>query len=295
MTEQYFLQEAFNMSGEFEILIVGGDKRMQMLGKILTERGYYCIRENRDFSTALSLLDKARVVVLPIPVSKDGINIFSDNTEFRLSLTDVFNTLKSGQIVVSGGISGKYCENLEGNGVHCFNLNNCEEFTVYNAYLTAQGALKLLLDNTQSYVNGKYVLVTGFGRVAKALCAALKGLNMHIIVAARNRVQLCEAECMGYKTIYKDNISNDVFMFDYIFNTIPYPVFSKDDIRMFKKGCIYFELASHPYGASAEDFISENKKYVPAPALPGKYTAYSAAEKIADYFEFVYKRGETHG
>ena len=273
------------MSENFEILIVGGDKRMQMLGAILTVRGHYCIRENKDCNIALSLIDKAKVVVLPLPVTKDGVNIFSDNIDFKLSLKDVFPALKPGQLVVSGGIGAKFSEKSESNGVRFFNLSDCEAFTVYNAYLTAQGALRLLLDNTQSYINGKIVLITGFGRVAKALCSVLKGLNMRICVAARNNVQLCEAKCLGYNALDINEISEEIYLFDYIFNTVPHQIFSRQIIKGIKKECIYFELASRPFGASEDDFTAENKKYILASALPGKYTAYSAAEKIADYVE----------
>ena len=60
-------------------------------------------------------------------------------------------------------------------------------------------------------------------------------------------------------------------------------------------GCVYFELASSPFGASVDDFCREGKMHIPASALPGKYTAYSAAEIIAGYVEDFIKRGETYG
>lgn len=265
------------------ILIVGGDLRQKHLEDILTEKGYICKRENTDADNAYSELTEAPAVILPVPVSSDGKHIYSDNPSFNLDISDFLNCIKPEQLVLGGMIKGEIKEIFERNNVVYKDVCRFEHFTKYNAFLTVQGAVKLLLDTSDRLISGKKVLITGFGRIGKALAQTLKSMNMDVFVAARSKEQLTESVCTGYKAIHLKDLSSVIYLFDYIFNTVPENIFTESDVSHIRPDSIYFELASKPYGAEKTYFLKENKRYVFGGGLPGKYVARSAAEIIAEF------------
>lgn len=273
------------MLNDKKVLIVGGDSRQKLLNEILSEKGYSCKRENSDASMAFESLTQASVVIFPVPVTTDEKYVYSDNSAFKLVLSDFLNKISPEQFVLGGMFKGEAKEILEKNNVPYKDLGTFEHFTVYNAFLTAQGALKLLLEGTNSIITGKKVLITGFGRIGKALANLLKSLNMEVYIAARNENQLTEADCLGCKTIHINNLNAVIYLFDFIFNTVPHNIFSESDISHIRPDCTYFELASKPFGAKKEHFEEKGKKYVAGGGLPGKFVAYSAAQKIGELVE----------
>lgn len=168
--------------------------------------------------------------------------------------------------------------------LNSFDLLTSEIFELENGYLTSQGALRLLLDNTEEALNGKAVLVTGYGRIAVPLSEKLKNLNMKVTVAARNKIQLKTAELSGLQTVNLEKL-NDISGFDYVFNTVPCRVFDEKLIATADKNSIYFELASAPFGAEKKYFENLNLKYILCASLPGKLLPASSAKLIKDYIE----------
>lgn len=273
------------MLSDKKLLIVGGDLRQELLYEILNNKGYYCTRENSKESSAFERLVQASVIILPVPVSSDGKNVYSDNSDFKLDLSEFSKKISPRQLVLGGMFKRENKDIFNKNNVIYKDFGSFEHFLSYNAFLTAQGALRLLFDNTNSLLTGKRVLVTGFGRIGKALSNMLKNLNMEVFVAARNDVQLTEAVCLGYKTVRINDISSVIYLFDFIFNTVPENIFTECDIYHMRTGCTYFELASEPFGAKKEHFDRSDKKYVAGGGLPGKYVSYSAAKKIGELVE----------
>ncbi|MBQ8503775.1 MAG: hypothetical protein IJ491_05805 [Clostridia bacterium] len=270
-----------------KILIIGGDSRQKHLTDILSQKGYNCQRENCTVGNVYSGLKNAKVVILPIPFSSDGKLIYSDNPDFKLDAAELSEFIKPEQLVFGGMIKGEVKDIFERNNVIYKDICDYGYFIKFNAFLTAQGALRLLLNNTGSLIVGKKVLITGFGRVGKALALILKNVNMDVYIAARSKEQLVEADCLGLKTVNLKEMSTVIYLFDYIFNTVPENIFSEADISCQKDDSIYFELASKPFGAEKSFFAKENKKYVFAGGLPGKYVARSAAGIIAELVEHM--------
>ncbi len=267
------------------IIIIGGDKRQSYLYDILKSRGFDCLYENSGGQEALEKLKDCKYAILPIPVSRDGKYIYSSNSDFKLEATAVIDTLTVEQVVFGGSFGENLSCALDKKNVLYIDMNKNEDFLTYNAYLTAQGALCLLLNSTDRLITGKKVLITGFGRVAKALASALKGLNTDVYVCARNNNQLTEAGCMGYKTFELKSLGSVIYLFDYVFNTVPEKLFTENDISHLGDDSIYFELASKPFGANKDDFLKLNKQHKAADALPGRYLSFSAGERIAAFIE----------
>ena len=262
-------------------IIIGGDKRQRVLGQTLEESGkkvfYMANSENLDN------IDDYTHIILPVPVTRDGINIYSDDKNFKLSLEMLIEKITSAQKVFGGGIPSVIAAALKNKGVTCSDFLKNERFLVDNALLTSQGALRLLLTSTEKYIPLSRILIIGFGRVAAALAAVLKALNAEIYIATRNPFQLESASCLGYQTVNLANLTQVIADFDFIFGTVPHTVLKGEIVSAIKDDSIYFELASKPFTACEDDFRTCGKRYVDGGALPGKYLSEASGRLIAEY------------
>lgn len=265
-------------------LIIGGDKRMKVLYEALLSNGKETLylgnlKELSAFSDYASYSN----IILPVPVSRDGRKIFSSDEDFSLTFEKLTELISPECTVFGGNFHGRLKALLENKNIEYRDLMTDESFLVSNAYLTAQGALRLLLENTEDYIVGKKVLIIGFGRVAIALSSILKAAGTEVYIAARNPVQLRNASCLGYKTVKLSNTGAYLCFFDYIFGTVPSKVLTEKEISLINDDSVYFELASAPFTADKEDFRAQRKKYVNGGALPGKYLSIASGRLIADY------------
>lgn len=263
------------------IIIIGGDKRQKVLCSILSGQGYSCRHIASDEELMKEgCIGKGDAVILPIPVTKDKENIYSSDSGVKIKIADVMSATDSSNLVFGGGIPKTLTAYLEEKEVAYLDYLDCTEAALYNAYLTGIGAVKLLYERTEGDVSGKKALVTGYGRVARFTARMLSKAGCDVYVGARDKLQLAEAECTGYKAIELNKLSSFIYLFDYIFNTVPENIFTFDDVHHMKG--LYFELASAPFGVRSEYFKGREKTYVCGGALPGRYLPHSAAEKLAE-------------
>lgn len=264
------------------IVILGGDNRQRYLSQILKSEfeKLYDINSGSEESV-LNEISKADVVVFPIPVSKVSGFVYSDNSDLQISKEKVLNKIKKGAVVFGGGFTAEDRDFFEEEGLEYHDMLMNEAFLMENAYLTAEGALKLLLENTEETLFNKTVLITGYGRIAEFLSEILFNLKMRVTVAARNEVQLKTAEKKGYNILNLNELKS-LKDFDYIFNTVPSRIFNKSMLEPESKS-VYFELASAPFGVDKSDFISSGITFVHGASLPGRYFPVTSASLIAEY------------
>ena len=264
-----------------KILILGGDERQRKLGKLFLRDGYdvTCFTDEYEAEKLKESLKESSAVILPLPVSRDGVTVYSDK-ELPIPIETVIGEMNSGKTLFGGIIRDNLKEKLAETNIPYFDYYADEAFVGFNAYLTAQCALRLMLENTDEYLVSKRVLVTGFGRVAKALASLLKRNGLDVYVAARNETQKATAYALGYKVLDIYDLGSVIRIFDFTLNTVPHRVFGEREVSLMKDGSLYIELASKPYGAKPEHFEKHGKRYFPAASLPGKYCSQSAAEAI---------------
>ena len=272
------------MKKDKSVLIIGGDKRQKLLLKLLSEDGYNATHINENTENFYDVISSNDIIFLPLPVSKDRVHIYSDTDNFRLKISDAVKSIKNTSAVFGGGIPKEVRDYFEDESIEYHDCLISELFELQNAFFTVQGALKLLLDNTEDYLLGKTVLITGFGRIATALSEMLKNLNMKVTVAARNELQLKTAKLSGFQTINLKELRN-LSGFDFIFNTVPYRIFDEKTVSLADRKCVYFELASAPFGVDRELTQKYDIRYVQGGALPGKYLPISSAKLLKEYME----------
>ena len=157
-----------------------------------------------------------------------------------------------------------------------------EAYARKNAALTAEGAVFAAMRETKSALMDCRCLVIGYGRIGQSLTEKLRGLDAQTHVSAR-RAESRVAAGEGSMDISK--IQEKIANYDMVFNTVPSPVLSGDILKNAKKDCIFFELASPPYGIDFDAAKELGLKTCLESGIPGRYCPRSAAQILLEFIE----------
>lgn len=197
---------------------LGGDARMRACAEGALQKGHsvaslssfgegVCVPSIQELCAFCELL------VLPSPASRDGTLIAGTDIPFsRLPL--------SSHHAVFGGFMPK---SWKTKGGYLYDCAESESFLLQNAALTADGAIATALSASGRAFFGTSIAVLGYGRIAKLLCARLRGFGVPVTVYARRAEARSEARLYGLHA--KPLSSHTVFSEEMIFNTVPEPVF----------------------------------------------------------------------
>ena len=243
-------------------LIAGGDLRQLYLARSLArENKVYaiCFDEACEIDKSVipiddlvQLKEPIDYIVLPLPVSNNGITVNTPLSKKLLSISEVLE--KAGEhTIVFGGKIGQplknYCERHQ---IELIDYFEREELAVLNAVPTAQGAVQLAMEELPTTLFGAHCLVTGFGRISKVLVKLLTAMGAKVTVAARKFSDLAWAEIYGCRAVHMSELSKAVDQCDLIFNTVPYKLFDYRVLSKLKDGCLVIDLASKPGGGNRE-------------------------------------------
>lgn len=272
-------------------LIIGGDKRQMYIKKYIESKfgEVFHLYSPADI-WVLDETEKYSHIILPVPFSKDRETVYTDGGAC-IRVDEVISRVSSCHTVFGSGFGSDTLDKLEDKGVEYHDFMRDKILKRANAYLTAQGVLRLMLDDTQDCITGKKALIIGFGDVGDTLAEKLRALGLEVYITARNRHKLSLAEYSGYKTMTLPASRSSVYLFDYIFGTVPVNLLGADDIRLMKNDSTYIELASPPYTAEASAFEVYNKKYILGASLPGRFLPMASGRLLAEYISAELQRG----
>lgn len=160
---------------------------------------------------------------------------------------------------------------------HGWDYMKYESYVLKNAFLTAEGAVTLIEENTNYSLYRAKVLILGYGRIGKALHNILKGYGADITVCSRSSESEADSVFNGAKHIRFDELkaNNDA---DIIINTVPHPVLTKPELSAVKKEAVILDLASFPGGIDTHVADSMGLMVLNGRRMPARY-----AEKTAGY------------
>jgi len=268
------------MTDLFDFLIVGGDMRMKHLEKMLIEDGYKVKSIFTDNSSADIAATVADNIILPAPCSKADGSLNAPFSDVKLSVVEIIEKFAKCKRVFGGMVAPVIKEKCQNMGVHCFDYMQCESLTIRNAQATAEGALKVAIENTDYTLCGSKVLVSGYGRIGKLLSRYLKALGADVTVEARKETDLAWIIANGYKALPLNQLRYNTGHFDIIFNTVPYEIFTEREIINMNRNLVYIELASLPGGIDEIAAKRKKIKIIKAASLPGKTAPQTSAEAI---------------
>ncbi|MFR5876175.1 MAG: NAD(P)-dependent oxidoreductase [Eubacterium sp.] len=163
-----------------------------------------------------------------------------------------------------------------------------EVFQLKNAYLTAEAALALTIDESESSLINSSLLIVGYGRIGKALHKYLSAFTSNITVCARNEQARALALSNNAKTIDFSELKN-CSNYDVIYNTVPHPVFNEQELSSVSRDSLIIDLASFPGGVDKHIAKSKGVNLIIARGLPGKYSPKAAGIVVAQTIDKMIK------
>lgn len=266
--------------------VVGGDMRQVYLARAIAGDGFPVVAACLEKAEGLpgqaglsELCRQADVILLPLPASRDGVYLNAPLAAEPVELGEGFAGLFAGRQVL-GGMTGKLLGSASGWArAEVRDYYQREELLVGNAVLTAEGAVGAAIAGHPGSVNGSRCLVTGFGRIGKALCLCLRGLGAHVDCAARKAHDLTAIQALGCGALRYGEIGGG---YDLIFNTVPHMVLEAPALSKQGPGCLLLELASAPGGIDGEAARRLGLQVRQEPSLPGRMSPKRAAELIKE-------------
>lgn len=272
-------------------IFIGGDLRQARLADMLYEDGNsvgaYGIDFAAEFKNDITIytslnraVKSAQYVILPLPYSKDGVNINAPFSDKQIEIQDIVKYIRSDNMVIGGKLDSNITDALDKKNIKYYDVMEYEELAVYNSIPTAEGALQIAMEETDRTIHNSRCLIIGFGRIGEILAKILMALGAEITVSARKIKDFSWMFVYGYNQIKTSEIAKNINKFDIIFNTVPAEVINEAVLRKVKKDALIIDLASAPGGV---DFDAAKKlpvKMISALSLPGKVAPASAGEYL---------------
>ncbi len=281
--------------------VIGGDLRSAYLAGLLAADGYKVITSGFDStdlppcvtgctnpSQAVALAD---CVILPMPVSSDGTTLNAPFSRVRITLDQVLGSVKHAQYLVGGSVTAEVLEEVERRGLTIHDYLKREELAVLNSVPTAEGAVQLAMEELPITISGSHCLITGYGRIGRALARLLIVMGANVTVAARSFSDLAWAGSQGCAAVELSQLA-DAGDFDVIFNTVPALLFDREVLKRLDKNTLLIDLASRPGGVDFTAAADLQIKTVWALSLPGRVAPKSAGEIIKNTILNMIKEGQ---
>ena len=256
-----------------EIGIIGNDLRMNYLKKLYLEEGYDVIEDYKYSSNVIS----------PIPFTRDDEYITGTN----IKILDIVEHLKDTNVCIfSGSVPDEFCELFKENNIKCYDLLKFEDIAILNDIPTAEGAIYTAMEKTNITICNSNCLILGNGKIGKILSKMLNGIGAKVTVCARKDKDFAYIKSMGYEAVSFSNLSNYLNKFDYIFNTVPSLILTKDKLAIVKKEVCIIDLASVE-GVDYNYAKNNNINLIKALALPTKIAPLSAAVYLKNKIDML--------
>ena len=273
-----------------KISIIGGDLRISKLAEMLIDEGvevFTYALEKSDLSeeykckTMQEAIDKSDIILGPIPFSSNRKTINNPFSDEKIEAIDLIDRL-SGKTLIAGAIKQEVYDLATEKNVRIIDILKREELAVLNAVSTAEGTIKIAIEETPKNLHGSNILVMGFGRIGKILSNMLKGLGAKVSCEARKNSDLAWIKAYGYEPVPLTELKEELQKFDLIINTIPYIVLDKDNLENVREDALVIDLASNPGGVDREAIKEKQIKFIWALSLPGKVAPITSAEFIKE-------------
>lgn len=274
-----------------QVAVIGGDKRNSYIAELFNANGYKTVVSALDGPdsiehVSLDMAMKSNVIVLPVPVTRDGVHL---NSSQSVELVDIISKVRKSSLVLGGVMNDMLAQALTIKGATVVDYFDNDSVAVANSVPTAEGAVALAIENSDVMLSGSNCLVVGCGRVGKAMSRLLKAMGAEVTVSSRRVKHKVWAALNGCKSAETAQLADKLERFDFIFNTIEYRIFDADNLGKLRTDTVLIELASNALGVDLEAAKSLNLNVIYAPALPGRFSPKSAAEILFSRMQAIIK------
>lgn len=248
-----------------QITVIGGDSRLKTAAEILKSDGFTV---NFTDSYTEKEAQNSDVLLLPVPTTRNSKTVFAPLAKKEVLLSDIERLTKNGTLILT-------C-NYMFEGKNCIDYGKDDAYCLLNAIPTAEGAIKLAIENTPFTLWGSRVLVIGCGRTGKILADRLKNIGCRVTVSARKQSDFALISAAGCRCEYTADIPKSL-NYDIIFNTVDVKVIPDDAFKECTASLIIDLSSKGGFDISTAQRCGITA--IKAPGLPGK-TAPETAGKI---------------
>ncbi len=276
-----------------KIAVIGGDKRQLSCAVHLKKAGYEVaifgfgndddLGECTRYSSLKDATTGAIALVLPLPVANNGIYV-TDNkcNDWFISFEELFLNIDKKCVVFAGKCNERIISVAKKHEIKVIDVLCLDEFVIANAYLTAESAVGVAMNELHYSIKEYPILVMGYGRIGKSLCHILKAMGCSVFASARKKNDLLWIRAFGYSAIDTSKIDDVIGSCRLIFNTIPANVLDEDKLSLVNKESLIIDLASKPGGVNFEAAKTRGINVIWALALPGKKLYISSGRAEAE-------------
>ena len=159
-------------------------------------------------------------------------------------------------------------------GLQTIDLLQNSDYVAQNAFITADRALRIAMQELPMVLRNCPVLVIGWGRIGKCLGRLLQALEAKVTIAARKNEDRAMIAALGYASVDTAILSSTLGDYRVIFNTVPVSVLDASCVDRYQPNCLKIDLASQK-GLPGNNVIW-------ARGLPGKDAPETSGKLIAD-------------
>lgn len=272
-------------------LIIGGDDRLVELANIFSGKGYRvythgmekaanCMAEN--VKSLEEAVEKCDIIIGPIPFSKELNKVNANYSEQPIAIDELFDKITKEKKLFIGAVNKKTRELAEKFSIEYIDYHQDESYQILNTIPTVEGAIALMVSETDRTVFGRNVMILGYGRIGKLLSEYAKAIGAKVYVEARKDEHLTWIKSKGMHALHLNDMQNYIDKMDIIVNTVPSLLLDENLLDIVKEDALILDLASLPGGVNHSYAKQKGIKSIHALGIPGKIAAKSAAEYIFD-------------
>jgi dipicolinate synthase subunit A len=145
-----------------------------------------------------------------------------------------------------------------------------DALSIMHAVPTAEGAIRIAIENTDDTLLGMDVLCIGLGRVGVSVAQAFEGMKSRVSLAARNPAQLARAWAMNTVPIDLRQLQSQIGNFGLIVSSAAGRVLEKDLLELTRPDVVIIDLCSPPGSVDFEAAKALGRKTIWARGQAGR-------------------------
>ncbi len=263
------------------VAVVGGDSRMlehMRLARLAgaTVQHYGSVpgaTEAAGQPGASSLVEAvkgARIISCPIPGVGDDDAVYAKYTPERLWMTtEVLQGAAPGALLFTCWSTPRMDAWAKGTPVEIVAYGEDDALSILHAVPTAEGALRVAIENTEDTILGMKVLCLGLGRVGISVAQAFEGLKARVTLAARNPAQLARAWAMNADPLELADLGERIGEFPLIVSSASGRVLGEKLLVRTRTDAVIIDLCSPPGSVDFDAAKALGRKVIWARAQAG--------------------------
>lgn len=286
-------------------LFLGGDKRqLEIINNLKAKNiridtlGYKNINVigTRNLEIKDIKVSDYDLIFFPVNGLREDFNIYSTFTDEKIHITlNFLSKAKESALIFTGVKTGPLKSLLAASKKECIALMEDPNIKIENSIPTSEGIIGDLIYNTDHTINNSKIFVIGYGNVGKTLVDKLSALGANICVGVIEKEDYREIKEKKLRCIYtnhfffmEDVIKNS----DVIINTVPSPIFKKNELEQINKNTYLIDVSSSPHGIDfkAAEELNINTKLLPG--IPGKVAPKTAGKILVKKINSIIKEDE---